>query len=115
MLRRPSRPYGMSSSSRSRGSIPASPTSTRPRRRYSLGALRPATTPSSSSSWTCRNGRPSARLAQIGVTYRVPGEGYRGEVPPIDVTVEYTTDEALASSVDPEVMGYVQQRNVDSL
>ena len=56
-----------------------------------------------------------ARLAQIGVTYRVPGEGYHGEVPPIDVTVEYTTDEALASSVDPEVMGYVQQRNVESL
>jgi len=56
-----------------------------------------------------------ARLAQIGVTYWVPGEGYRGEVPPIDVVVEYTTDEALAASVDPEVMGYVQQRNVDSL
>jgi Ca-activated chloride channel family protein len=56
-----------------------------------------------------------ARLAQIGVTYLVPGEGYRGEVPPIDVTVEYTTDETLAAQVDPEVMGYVQQRNVDSL
>lgn len=56
-----------------------------------------------------------ARLAQIGVTYRVPGQGYRGEVAPIDVTVEYTTDEALAASVDPEVMGYVQQRNVDNL
>jgi len=56
-----------------------------------------------------------ARLAQIGVTYRVPGQGYRGEIPPIDVTVEYTTDEALAASVDPEVMGYVQQRNVDTL
>ena len=56
-----------------------------------------------------------ARLAQIGVTYRVPGEGYRGEVPPIDVAVEYTTDESLAASVDPEVMGYVQQRNVDNL
>jgi len=55
-----------------------------------------------------------ARLAQIGVTYRVPGQGYRGEIPPVDVTVEYTTDETLASSVDPEVMGYVQQRNVDS-
>jgi len=56
-----------------------------------------------------------ARLAQIGVTYRVPGQGYRGEIPPIDVTVEYTSDETLASSVDPEVMGYVQQRNVDNL
>jgi Ca-activated chloride channel family protein len=56
-----------------------------------------------------------ARLAQIGVTYSVPGQGYRGETPPIDVAVEYTTDESLAASVDPEVMGYVQQRNVDSL
>jgi len=56
-----------------------------------------------------------ARLAQIGVTYRVPGQGYRGEIPPIDVAVEYTTDEALTSAVDPEVMGYVQQRNVDNL
>lgn len=56
-----------------------------------------------------------ARLAQIGVTYLVPAEGYRGEVTPIDVTVEYTTDESLAAGVDPEVMGYVQQRNVDSL
>jgi Ca-activated chloride channel family protein len=56
-----------------------------------------------------------ARLAQVGVTYRVPGQGYRGEVPPTDVTVEYTTDESLVSTVDPEVMGYVQQRNVDNL
>jgi Ca-activated chloride channel family protein len=56
-----------------------------------------------------------ARLAQIGVTYWVPAEHYRGEVAPIDVTVEYTTEESLASAVDAEVMGYVQQRNVDSL
>ena len=56
-----------------------------------------------------------ARLAQLGVTYWVPAEGYRGEVAPIDLTVEFTADEALAAAVDPEVMGYVQQRNVDSL
>jgi Ca-activated chloride channel homolog len=56
-----------------------------------------------------------ARLAQIGVTYWVPAERFRGEVPPIDVAVEYTTDETLAASVDSEVMGYVQQRNIDSL
>ena len=56
-----------------------------------------------------------ARLAQIGVTYLVPAEHYRGEVAPIDVTVEYTTEESLASAVDVEVMGYVQQRNVDNL
>ena len=31
------------------------------------------------------------------------------------MAVEYTTDETLAASVDSEVMGYVQQRNIDSL
>ena len=56
-----------------------------------------------------------ARLAQLGVTYWVPAQRYRGEVPPVDLPVEFTTDEALAASVDPEVMGYVQQRNVDNL
>jgi len=56
-----------------------------------------------------------ARLAQVGLTYWVPAERYRGEAPPIDLTVEFTTDQALAAAVDPEVMGYVQQRNVDNL
>jgi len=56
-----------------------------------------------------------ARLAQVGITYWVPAQGYRGEVPPVDLVVEFTSDEALAGSVDPEVMGYVQQRNVDNL
>ena len=56
-----------------------------------------------------------ARLAQLGLTYWVPAERYRGEVPPIDLTVEFTEDESLTAAVDPEVMGYVQQRNVDNL
>ena len=56
-----------------------------------------------------------ARLAQIGATYWVPADQYRGEIPPIDLTIEFTTDESLAAAVDPEVMGYVQQRNVDNL
>jgi Ca-activated chloride channel homolog len=56
-----------------------------------------------------------ARLAQIGLTYWVPAESYRGEVAPMDLTVEFTTDEVLAASVDSEVMGYVQQRNIDNL
>ena len=62
-------------------------------------------------------GRPPvrARLAQLGVTYLVPAQGYRGEVAPQDLVVEFTEDEALAAAVDSEVMGYVQQRNVDSL
>jgi Ca-activated chloride channel family protein len=56
-----------------------------------------------------------ARLAQIGITYQVPAQRYRGEIAPQDVIVEFTDDEALASQVNPEVMGYVQQRNVDNL
>lgn len=55
------------------------------------------------------------RLAQLGVTYEVPAERYRGELPPFDLVVEFTTDESMAAAVNPEVMGYVQQRNVDSL
>jgi Ca-activated chloride channel family protein len=56
-----------------------------------------------------------SRLAQVGATYLVPAQGYRGEVAPVDLVVEFTAEEALAASVDPEVMGYVQQRNVDHL
>jgi Ca-activated chloride channel homolog len=56
-----------------------------------------------------------ARLAQIGLTYEVPARQYRGEIAPHDLVVEFTDDEALAARVDPEVMGYVQQRNVDGL
>ena len=56
-----------------------------------------------------------ARLAQIGVTYWIPAERYRGEVPPVDLPVEFTTDQALAAQVDAEVMGYVQQRNLDNI
>lgn len=61
--------------------------------------------------------RPPARmrLAQLGVTYEVPGANYRGEIPPIDVVVEFTQDESLAARIDPEVMQWVQQRNVEGL
>lgn len=56
-----------------------------------------------------------ARLAQLGLTYGVPAQGYRGEVTPQDLVVEFTDDEALTAQVDPETMSYVQQRNVDNL
>jgi Ca-activated chloride channel family protein len=32
------------------------------------------------------------RVAQIGITYEVPGAGYKGELAPIDVVVEYSGD-----------------------
>ncbi len=61
--------------------------------------------------------RPAARmrLAQLGLTYQVPGANYRGEIPPLDVVVEFTGDEAMAARVDGEVMQWVQQRNIESL
>lgn len=55
------------------------------------------------------------RLAQIGITYQVPGADYRGELPPIDVLVEFSGDEARAGAIDPEVMQWVQQRNIEML
>jgi Ca-activated chloride channel family protein len=55
------------------------------------------------------------RLAQLGLTYEVPGQGYRGEVPPMDLLAEFTTDEALAAKIDPQVMQWVQQRNIEML
>lgn len=61
--------------------------------------------------------RPAARmrLAQLGLTYQVPGANYRGEVPPLDVVVEFTGDEAMAARVDADVMQWVQQRNIEGL
>jgi len=61
--------------------------------------------------------RPSARmrLAQLGLTYQIPGAHYMGEVSPLDVIVEFTQDAVLAARVDAEVMQWVQQRNVEGL
>ncbi|WP_299430798.1 VWA domain-containing protein [uncultured Meiothermus sp.] len=61
--------------------------------------------------------RPASRirLAQMGLTYEVPGKGYRGEVPPMDIVVEFTTDETLTARIDPQVMHWVQQRNLEML
>jgi Ca-activated chloride channel family protein len=61
--------------------------------------------------------RPPARmrLAQLGLTYQVPGADFRGELPPLDVVVEFTADESLAGQIDPEVMRWVQQRNLEGL
>jgi len=56
-----------------------------------------------------------ARIGQVGITYLVPAQGYRGEIDIQDLVIEFTDDEALTAQVDAEVMGYVQQRNVDNL
>ena len=56
-----------------------------------------------------------ARLAQVGLTGHVPGLGRRDELPPRDLFVTFTTDEAATTAIDQEVMGYVQQKNMDRM
>ncbi len=55
------------------------------------------------------------RLAQLGITYAVPGANFRGEAPPLDVVVEYTSDEERLRETDSSVMQWVQQRNIESI
>ena len=61
--------------------------------------------------------RPSnrMRIAQLGLTYQVPGTDYRGEAVPVDVVVEYTTDQARLAELDHGVLQWVQQRNVEGI
>ena len=55
------------------------------------------------------------RIAQIGLVGHAPGLGRREEFPVQNLFVELTTDEAAIAAVDGEVMGYVQQKNVDRM
>jgi len=61
--------------------------------------------------------RPASRvrIAQVSLAGSVPGLGKREEFAPQDLFVTFTTDEAAVAAVDPEVLGYVQQKNVDNL
>lgn len=56
-----------------------------------------------------------ARIAQIGLTYDIPGLNRRGEQPPINVVVQFLAGQGSAAQVNQEVMGYVQQRNISQL
>lgn len=56
-----------------------------------------------------------ARLAQVRLSGSIPGLGRREEFPPLDLFATFTADEAAIAAVDPEVLGYVQQKNVDHL
>lgn len=60
--------------------------------------------------------RPAGRvrIAQFGLTYDVPGKNRRGELPPQNVVVQFMTGQ-IATQVDQEVMGYMQQCNVVKL
>lgn len=61
--------------------------------------------------------RPPARIrvAQLGFTYQVPGRQFTGEIPPIDVIAEFTQNEEVAGRLKPEVMQFVQQRNIEGM
>lgn len=55
------------------------------------------------------------RIAQLGLTANAPGLGRVQEFPPENLFIEFTTDEAAIAAVDPEIIGYVQQKNVGRL
>jgi Ca-activated chloride channel family protein len=61
--------------------------------------------------------RPASRvrIAQVRLAGSMPGLGKREEFAPQDLYVTFTSDEAAVAVVDPEVLGYVQQKNVDHL
>ncbi len=55
------------------------------------------------------------RIAQLGLTYDIPGQNRRGELKPQNVVVQFVAGQGGAAQVDREVMGYVQQRNISQL
>lgn len=55
-----------------------------------------------------------ARIAQIGLTYEIPGQKRRGELPPQNVVVQFVAGQ-MGAQVDQEVMGYLQQCNIAQL
>jgi len=61
--------------------------------------------------------RPASRirLAQIGLTYDVPGQKIRGEFPPQNLVVEFIPGSGGAVQVNQEVMDYLQQSNIAQL
>lgn len=56
-----------------------------------------------------------ARVAQVGLTGQVPALDRRDELEVQELSVIFTEDEAAAAEVDAEVLGYVQQKNVDRM
>jgi Ca-activated chloride channel family protein len=56
-----------------------------------------------------------ARVAQVGLTGQAPALDRRDELEVQELSVIFTEDEAAAAEVDAEVLGYVQQKNVDRM
>jgi Ca-activated chloride channel family protein len=61
--------------------------------------------------------RPTSRvrLAQLGLTYDVPGQKIRGEFPPQNLVVQFIAGQGGATQVNQEVMDYLQQSNISQL
>lgn len=61
--------------------------------------------------------RPSTRMriAQLGLTYDIPGLNRRSELPPQNIVVQFVSGQGGTAQVDQEVMHYVQQRNIAQL
>jgi Ca-activated chloride channel homolog len=55
------------------------------------------------------------RLAQLELAGFVAGQSERYTLPVQDMFVTFSTDSAAVASVDPEVMTYVQQKNIDRM
>ncbi|MDD1467716.1 VWA domain-containing protein, partial [Dolichospermum sp. ST_sed5] len=63
------------------------------------------------------NDRPAARvrIAQLGLTYDIPGQKIRGELPPQNLIIQFVPGQQNAAQVNQEVMDYVQQCNIANL
>lgn len=63
------------------------------------------------------NNRPASRvrIAQLGLTYDIPGEKRRGEIPPENLIIQFLAGEHNAAQFNQEVMDYVQQCNIANL
>ena len=60
--------------------------------------------------------RPASRvrIAQIGLTYDVPGKNRRGELPPQNVVIQFVEGQ-MGAAVNQEVSNYLQQCNIAGL
>ncbi|RUT02394.1 hypothetical protein DSM106972_058720 [Dulcicalothrix desertica PCC 7102] len=61
--------------------------------------------------------RPASRvrIAQLGLTYDIPGQNRRGELPPQNLVIQFVVGQGGAAQVDQEVMDYVQQCNISNI
>lgn len=61
--------------------------------------------------------RPASRvrIAQLGLTYDIPEQNRRGELPPQNLVVQFITGGGGTAQVDQEVMDYLQQCNISNI